>query len=470
MPWKEPNVRLGYEKEDLYHHINAASAIPCIISCPAQTLCCLTGVGCCYLWSKMQLIRQGEWGFTNNNGSYEILFPGRHYLSSPFNSYIKTVSQGDDYINAGPITILRVNKGEIGCGWDDGQPELLRPGRHVRNAASYKFIGKFPVTQNIITFGPIKIFVVKSGHVRVCYEKGSVMVYREGRYAVNSNTFEVGNVVNTQMQNVRFSQHPVLLDGGISMLVEGLLTYQVTDVQKLTREIGENFLLPSIEDITKAELSRVFAGVQLEKLASPSQNSPSRPADVKTNNLLGAQESVSVGEGGSDGCRSAICHQVIEYIAPICAKWGVQVINFQLESTKIADRKYALEYEECSLGLAKAQANRRSVQANNEILLQKAQAKANAQAIEAQGRANAIIIEAKGAAEARCIEAKARNDAAVAMNDEFAKQLQLNGLQVDFAKNLKAQVLTVVPESSVGKMAQVPYMTMQDAKVNLGSQ
>ena len=110
-----------------------------------------------------------------------------------------------------------------------------------------------------------------------------------------------------------------------------------------------------------------------------------------------------VGDGGSDGCRSEICHQVIEYIAPICTKWGVTVINFQLESTKIADQKYALEYEECSLGLAKAQANRRAMDATNENLLQQARAKATALTIEAEGKATAALIEAKAAAQARLV-------------------------------------------------------------------
>jgi hypothetical protein len=110
-----------------------------------------------------------------------------------------------------------------------------------------------------------------------------------------------------------------------------------------------------------------------------------------------------VGDGGSDGCRSEICHQVIEYIAPICTKWGVTVINFQLESTKIADRKYALEYEECSLGLAKAQANRRAMDATNDNLLQQARAKATALTIDSEGKATAALIEAKAAAQARLV-------------------------------------------------------------------
>ncbi len=32
----------------------------------------------------------------------------------------------------------------------------------------------------------------------MCYEKGSVVVYGEGRYGINSTTFETGAIVNTQ--------------------------------------------------------------------------------------------------------------------------------------------------------------------------------------------------------------------------------------------------------------------------------
>jgi len=51
-----------------------------------------------------------------------------------------------------------------------------------------------------------------------------------GRYAVNNPTFDMGSVIDITQENLRFQKHQVLLDGGISMVVEGLLTYQVVDV------------------------------------------------------------------------------------------------------------------------------------------------------------------------------------------------------------------------------------------------
>ncbi len=40
-----------------------------------------------------------------------------------------------------------------------------------------------------------------------------------------------------------FAKHLVLLDGGVQMYVEGLLTFQVTNVEKLTYQLGTDVML-----------------------------------------------------------------------------------------------------------------------------------------------------------------------------------------------------------------------------------
>jgi len=128
----------------------------------------------------------------------------------------------------------------------------------------------------------------------------------------------------------------------------------------------------------------------------------------------------------------------------------VKIINFQLESTTLADKKYAAEYEEASLAMAKAKSNRRAIEATNDIMIQKAKAAATALKIDAEGQKTATLIQAEAKAEARRIEAKGRNDAADMMTNKFAMKYALAGQQVEFAGALKAKVLTVVPGSSIG--------------------
>jgi regulator of protease activity HflC (stomatin/prohibitin superfamily) len=197
-----------------------------------------------------------------------------------------------------------------------------------------------------ITFGPIKMFTVNTGEVRVCYDQGRVVIWTEGIYAVNSNTFIVKGKLTTQQQNVRFSRHRVLLDGGISMLVEGLLTYKIIDVQKLMEEIGDTALLRAIQDVTKAELSRVFANVHLEELSNRNAQShepgSTSGADAKKALLGDAPQTVDDREEHTF-TRSGICHEVVGHVQPFASKWGVQIVNFQLESTTLADERYGRE-------------------------------------------------------------------------------------------------------------------------------
>jgi hypothetical protein len=152
------------------------------------------------------------------------------------------------------------------------------------------------------------------------------------------------------------------------------------------KELGERDLARTIQDITKAELARVFAAIHLEQISSthagkntPAVAAPSNASSPKT----GAYDGVD-GAPAEVVSRSKICDQVIEYTQPLVATWGVRICNFALESTKIADTIYAREYEEASLGMAKAKANLRSVEAENDLMLQRARAAANACRIDGE--------------------------------------------------------------------------------------
>jgi regulator of protease activity HflC (stomatin/prohibitin superfamily) len=466
IPFCDPNIRDGHETEDLVKVINVdqGEQTPDCIRYPAAVMCCLSGIGSVYLCAVQILIEQGEYGFSMNNGRPEIMMPGRHLLLSPLNKFMGKYRALDDVIREGPITVVRIPQGQLGFAMNNALPEVLLPGVHARNNANWRFDDSKSVDNELLSYGPIKFLTVKSGAVRVCYLGGKVHIYPEGRYAVNEGTFVVSSYLNTQQQNIRFDKHPVLLDGGISMLVEGLLTYQVVDVELLIKQLGDRDLLRAITDVSKAELSRVFSAIHLEQISS-AQSHPEHVAareakgeiDTDAKAVLGGgpvkKKEATEGEGGES--RSVICAHVVEFISPITEKWGVRIINFQLESIKLADASYARDYEQASLAMAKAKANLRAVKAENEIVLNKANAAAQAQRIEAEGRKQATIIQASGEAEARKIEAQARNDAAKSMTDEFAKQYALTGQQVEFARALKASVLTVLPDSAIGR----PFVT-----------
>jgi len=363
-------------------------------------------------------------------------------------------------ITHGQVSIVRVLQGQIGLAFMESSPRLLLPGLHVYNSPVFKFVQIVDLSVPLITHGPVTIFTVASGTVRVCYDSGVVRIFEAGRYGIMSPNFICSAIIRTQQQNLPFDKHQVLLMGGINLLVQGLLTFQVVDVARLITQLGENDLQRAITDTTKAELARVFSGIHLEQI-SAQQTTASE--DKKEASLLGESiSSVPAAHTGASNIRSWICAQVVQDIGPLTAGWGVKIINFQLESTRIADPKYAREYEEASLAMAKAKANRRAVSTQNDILIQQAEAQSRAVQIEAEGRkissikgaearADSQLVEAKASATARLIEADSRNQAAVAMKNEFGKQLAMMDRNVGIATNLKANTLVVSQEAGLAK-------------------
>jgi len=287
IPFLEPNVRPDHESEDLLKAINKEFGDRECESC-AWNLCCLfSGIGACWVLCRMQLIEEGQWGFYMHSGQPEMKMPGRYYISSPLSSWERAWSQGEDLITCGPVTIVRVPKGSVSLAFNNSQPEILLPGRHVRTSSTFKFDRTVSLQNDLIEFGPVKLLTVKSGGVRVCYHAGHVEIFPEGRYAINSSTFVVAGFINTQQQNVKFDQHKVLLDGGISLLVEGLLTFQVVDPALLIKQLGERDLLQAVSQVTKAELSRVFSSIHLEQI-STAQMSDSKKEKKRINQCLGS--------------------------------------------------------------------------------------------------------------------------------------------------------------------------------------
>jgi regulator of protease activity HflC (stomatin/prohibitin superfamily) len=369
----------------------------------------------------------------------------------------------DALIQHGQVSIIRVLQGQIGLAFHDSSPYLLLPGLHVFNSPVFRFTKIASLSDALIQHGPITIFTVASGTVRVCYDSGQVKIFEAGRYGICSPNFVVSTIIKTQQQNLAFDKHQVLLEGGINLLVQGLLTYQVIDVAKLITQLGETDLQRAIMDTTKAELARVFAGIHLEQISAQAQSTDEK----KEASLLSPHATANEVEGADRNIRSWICAQVVQDIGPLTAGWGIRVINFQLESTKIADPRYAMEYEEASLAMAKAKANRRAVTTQNDILIQKAEAASRAVQIEAEGkkisaikgaeaRAESQIVEAKASAKARVLEADARNDAATKMSDEFGRKLAVMDRNVQIAGGLKATTLVVSNDAGIARSVLTP--------------
>jgi len=200
--------------------------------------------------------------------------------------------------------------------------------------------------------------------------------------------------------------------------------------------------------------------------------------------------------------RSRICSQVMEDVSPILLKWGVTLHNFQLESTKLADSQYAIDYEKASLDMARAKANFRTQTVQKKITLTQAEAQAEKQKITASGesranliraqadadaakvnakmRAEIVLLEAKADAEARLqaaraaadskrmeaqaaadakrMEGQSRGDSANTMRNPFAQEIALKEQQVAALSALKINNLNLITNSGGSSGSWVDQM------------
>jgi len=427
IPFVESNVDASREIQDIEKVLNNTK--PSGFSCCDMTTMCLTSltiIGACFTCKNTVLINSNQYGFIVDSGNVVFLKPGWHYVGYPFMSGLVLHDMASEHIKVNNIQIIRVRQDEIGVGIDNTNLEILLPGTHLRTSGAYVYKGKKSLNQDIVE-GPVKMITVKTGTVNVSYNHGIAEILPEGRYAINSNGFLLGNTLDITQQNLKFKKHKVLLEGGINMLVEGLLTYQIQNVAKLIENVDIKSLNKYLEDVMKADLTKIFSTIHLEQIASTNYN------EMKKNDEKQAET------------RLFIYDSMMKMIQPQADQWGIKVINFQLESTQLADQKYASDYEAASLQIAKSKAELKAQEAQNLIQKQKAETQANIAQIKAETERNVQLIKAKAEADSTIMQAEAQAQAII-------KEGEAKAAAADMMRSSYGQDMALLAEKS--KMAE----------------
>ena len=436
IPFAEPNIHPSREIEDIENYIkNSKSSGFSCCDITTMTLGCLSILGSCFVCKNTKLINSNQYGFIIDSGKVVFLRPGWHFLGSLLMTGFVCHNIESPYIQVNNFRLIRIQQDEIGIGFDNTKLEILMPGTHCRISGSYIFQRRAKLNEDIIA-GPVKIKTVSTGTVCVCYNNGIAEILTEGRYAVNSNGFTIANTLDITQQNLKFKQHKVLLEGGINMFVTGLLTYQIINVGKLIKNLDVKMLNKYLEDMMKADLTKVFSTIHLEQISSSNYDELKKTDET------------------AHKTRMFIYEQIMKLIKPQAEQWGIQIINFQLESTQLADEKYSRDYENASLQIAKSKAGLKAQEAQNIIMKQKAETQAaidtlkaetekKVQLIKAQADADAMILQAEAIATAILAEGEAKASAANMMISKYGQQVALLGEKTKIAEGLKIHTLVM---------------------------
>eukprot|EP01083_Nonionella_stella_P080497 221266_1 len=458
LPFADPNAETD---EQIVKYVNGErGALGTCCSKAAQSFgCCLLPVvGWCYMASQLMLVEEGHLQFTLKDGVPYILSPGWHYLPSVTHKFGDDLDMTKDHITAGPVTIVTVSEGQYGFAVDNGRPVILRPGRHVRNSAVFEFIRAQRLTDKLISFGPITIVTVETGEVGIGNKNGFLMEMPAGyQYMINSTQFKFESHLRVKQRLKRFEEIRISTQDGVQMTASGLLTYQLTHIEKLIAQVEIKELEPHIERITRGALVNLFTRFPLKEIMQAADISNEHHAKPPKPLLKNIREEQKL-EGAED-VRSHICEDVADEVQKMTEAWGVDIIRFQLQSLLFYDKQFARDYENSTLQLATTEVEARSADITNRVKIKNAEADAEALRISSEGRKVAAINQAGATnvsmirvaeAEAKAIELKAvaRNKAADCMTHPLAQQLALLDSRKQIVKSSALRSLTIMGENT----------------------
>lgn len=202
------------------------------------------------------LIEPGKIGIIDCNGQIQLVGPGRYMLPNPRAHMKKIESLTKNSINYETLTIVRVQRGEVGLATDNGQPLILGEGTHVRNNRLFQHIKFESVNQQYLKHGSIHVIRIPKGHYGLVTENTIPKLLSEGVHVTNSNVFSFDGLqlINQPYINhgtlhilrvpkgkvalVNDNNHPRLLEGTHCINSKTFTYYKMEDINQLVIRHG----------------------------------------------------------------------------------------------------------------------------------------------------------------------------------------------------------------------------------------
>jgi len=365
----------------------------------AFALCC-TVVGGLYVWNKTRIIPAGSIGLTMRNGRPLVLGPGRYVLTNALHSFVGISSIDNPHISLGSLTIVTINKGQLGLSWKNGELIILEPGRHIL-VAPHTFKEAKDISENFVQLGPVKRMIVNEGQVGIAYDTGKLEVLPPGLHIRNSPTFRFQEFVSVQEQVTRMEPLRVNTNDGIRIMVNAILTFRVDDPVRAYRDV--NNVVKALFDKAEAALTSIFLHHSIDEIA------PTIPMGKEQEDFDDTQDGEDIGKKKgkgkakerersntslfSDIVRQAFMDDLKDYVAT----WGVALIDMSIEKLEFGDQALRDLLTNRASNKLETASNRANIAAQAQTGIQKAQGLAQEARIKADAELYTAEQRAKGA-------------------------------------------------------------------------
>lgn len=389
------------------------------------------------------LVREGELGLCMKNGSPRFLAPGRHFLPSPFDTYVYPdntnptkwkVSIAAKRIKLSSIEIVTVNQDELGLSEENGQYHVLNPGRYIFESPHH-FVKFEKANQSYINLGTEHRLTIPVGHVAIVVNNGKQEIItneqtKNGQYIVDSPTFSYDpkkGIKSIQLKETQLQPLVVNNHDNLKIEVIGLIRYRITDPHRAFLEVDD--VTSAIKLQAESTLTSVFSRLSIDQIQSSISSSA-----VSTIKNKDKQRAIP------DDFIHQATELFMEEFRSIVGRWGIE-----LETLNILSMKFDDVFQEAILNRARTRMETATKLAtvcdNNEIATKEANNHSELKLINAKAEANAM----KTLAEAQLEVARARTDAAkIISSDPLASKLAILDKQIEMAGKLGDKT-TIIP-------------------------
>ena len=138
-----------------------------------------------------------------NNGTLELMPPGRYWMCSCMSSWGRRHALGEDAIVEATLSVLRVRRGQIGLAMENGKPVLLAEGLHCYNSPMFAFSGFRAVNETHIEHGSYHVIRVPKGSFAIVTEEQRAKLLPEGVHVIDNPIFKFEGLVKASQPYIK---------------------------------------------------------------------------------------------------------------------------------------------------------------------------------------------------------------------------------------------------------------------------
>lgn len=449
------------------------------------TLCCP------YSIFRMHVIKQGEIGLTQYGDEPEILGPGRHVLLSPWNSFVGKRKEIDDVIQHGPINIVKVELGQLGYGIerDTGKPLFLSRGKHIIKSTTFVWKKFINLRDPRTILDNLEIIRVETGNVGYCFRNGQLVILRPGLHLITPPDRFV-EIVSTQLSILDLPLAVHETSDYVPLAIKAAVFYRITDPDKALSRIRN--ITQQILETSIATLAGIIRSSSLSDVASRSQpvykqslqsklkqkyeknSNDIKEDDNNNNNFHDYVENNTENNNDYMPPSAPPFFQFVhdEFIQQlhdhVLEEWGIEIQNIRIESLKINDNQLQKDISAQAIDVSKQHNKYIMLQKQKEIAMVEASTRANKMKIDVDAENNAVKSKAQAEADAVIIRAKADNEAIKLRGEgeaEYSRIVENTKLGRDLAL-LKLQTNALSGLQQVAYVPHLPSLLATNSRLN----